>query len=79
MRGLPDLEAGVPVSQRQLSSLVQASDALTRAAGALEPGSLELVATDLREAAEALAELTGTAQPDEAMLDTLFEGFCLGK
>jgi tRNA modification GTPase len=77
--GLPDLEAGVPVSQRQLSSLVQASDALTRAAGALEPGSLELVATDLREAAEALAELTGTAQPDEAMLDKLFEGFCLGK
>ena len=39
--GLPDLEAGVPVSQRQLSSLVQASDALTQAAGALEPDLLD--------------------------------------
>ena len=77
--GLPDLEEGVPVSQRQLQHLVQASDALTRAVGSLEPSSLELVATDLREVVEILAALTGTAQPDEAMLDALFADFCLGK
>ena len=77
--GIPDLEEGVPVSQRQLQHLVQGSEALTRAVGALEPGALELVATDLREVAEVLAALTGTAQPDEVMLDALFADFCLGK
>ena len=77
--GLPDLEEGVPVSQRQLEHLVQASEALARALGLMDPPQLELVATDLREVAETLAALTGTEQPDEAMLDALFSDFCLGK
>ena len=74
-----DFEDGVPVSQRQLQYFIQASEALARAVGLMDPPQLALVATDLRDAAETLSELTGTSQPDEAMLDALFAEFCLGK
>lgn len=76
---LADPEDGVPISQRQLEHLSQASEAVRRAMAQLEPSQLELLATDLREAVEALVALTGTTQPDEAMLDALFADFCLGK
>jgi len=74
-----DSACGVPTSRRQLELLESAAQASARAVEQLPVGALELAASDLREAAESLAALTGTQEPDEAMLDALFGRFCLGK
>jgi tRNA modification GTPase len=74
-----DPAGGVPLSRRQIELLDEVVGACARAQVALSEGAMELVATDLRGAAEQLAALTGTQQPDEAMLDALFARFCLGK
>lgn len=74
-----DSETGVITSRRQMQLLSAAAERCFSALNAMNDSSLEFAASDLRGAAEALAELTGTQEPDELMLDALFSQFCLGK
>lgn len=64
---------------RHAEALRRAGDALGRATGALDQGlPREVIAVDLREAADALAEIVGEITSDE-ILDRIFSTFCIGK
>jgi tRNA modification GTPase len=64
---------------RQRLALEAAADALARAADALTHGAPpELVAVDLQDALDALAELVGLTTIED-VLDRLFATFCIGK
>jgi tRNA modification GTPase len=64
---------------RHVAAARKAVDALSRASRAAGEGlSLEFPAADVREAAQALAELTGEIAPEE-VLDSIFGSFCIGK
>jgi tRNA modification GTPase len=64
---------------RHVNAVEKAVEALSRASLAAGEGlSLEFPAADVREAAEALSELTGEIAPEE-VLDTIFGSFCIGK
>lgn len=57
----------------------KALSALGRAKAAAGEGlSVEFLAADVREAADAMAELLGEVAPEE-VLDSIFERFCVGK
>ncbi|NOZ56545.1 MAG: tRNA uridine-5-carboxymethylaminomethyl(34) synthesis GTPase MnmE [Calditrichaeota bacterium] len=64
---------------RQYEALVRAEEALKRAEKTLESGlSSEFTAFELREALDAIGEVTGDVTTDE-ILDRIFENFCIGK
>jgi tRNA modification GTPase len=64
---------------RHLAAVKKAVEALSRAQRAAGEGlSLEFPAADIREAAQALSELTGEIAPEE-VLDAIFGSFCIGK
>jgi tRNA modification GTPase len=64
---------------RHVAAAKKAVDALSRASRAAGEGlSLEFPAADVREAAQALSELTGEIAPEE-VLDSIFGSFCIGK
>jgi tRNA modification GTPase len=64
---------------RHLEAVRKADVALERAQEAAGRGlSLEFPAADIREAARALAELTGEIAPEE-VLQAIFRSFCIGK
>jgi len=64
---------------RHLEAVRKADAALTRSQEAIYGGlSLEFIASDIREAAQALAELTGEIAPEE-VLNAIFSAFCIGK
>lgn len=64
---------------RHVSLLDRAQAAVLRAAETLRVGGgEELVAADLREALEALQEVTGERAPD-AVIEEIFARFCVGK
>jgi tRNA modification GTPase len=64
---------------RQRLAVERALSALSRAKTAAGEGlPLEFPAADVREAADALAELTGEVAPEE-VLDAIFGAFCVGK
>jgi tRNA modification GTPase len=66
-------------SQRQLSCVLRATEALQEAGEALSAGvTLDAVAVLLEGAIEPLLELTGR-RVSEAVIDALFEKFCVGK
>lgn len=66
-------------SRRQAECARRAAEALAAARNALAAGAhLDAAAVDLREAADALAELTGESVP-ESVLETIFSRFCVGK
>jgi len=68
----------LPHTAPRLASRRQA-DCARRAARALAAGAhLDAAAVDLREAADALAELTGESVP-ESVLEMIFSRFCVGK
>ena len=74
-------ELAVPrlASRRQADCARRAAWALASALDALAAGvHLDAAAVDLREAADALAELTGESVP-ESVLETIFSRFCVGK
>ena len=64
---------------RQYEALVRAAEALERAKETLERGlSAEFTAFELREALDAMGEVTGEVTTDE-ILERIFENFCVGK
>lgn len=74
-----DPDSGVVTHARHVEALRRAGDALGRATGALDeelPG--EVVAVELREATDALAEIVGETTSED-ILDRIFSTFCIGK
>jgi tRNA modification GTPase len=70
---------GVTVNARHAAALERTAGFLGEAVEKMEAGELrELVAADLREAVDALAEVVGRID-NEAVLDQLFAKFCIGK
>jgi tRNA modification GTPase len=76
----PGAASEVPLTRlRHVEAARRGGEALARAEEAAEKGmSLEFVAADVREAAQALAELMGEIAPEE-VLDAIFGSFCIGK
>jgi tRNA modification GTPase len=78
-------EEGAIMAEAPLTRLRHV-EAVRKADVALERGqeavgkalSLEFIASDVRQAAQALAELTGEIAPEE-VLDAIFDSFCIGK
>ena len=69
----------IAVSARHADALLRAQASMQRAAAELRGGSsLELVAIDLRIAADAVGEIVGKTTTDD-LLDAIFSQFCLGK
>jgi tRNA modification GTPase len=67
------------INQRQSAALTQANRALCQAQTAIDQQlPLDLWTIDLREAIQALGEITGESLT-ESMLDRIFSRFCLGK
>jgi len=65
--------------QRHVDLIQQALSSVDHGAGELKlTGSGELLAEDLREAADGLGEITGRISPDE-LLGKIFSSFCIGK
>ncbi|MEJ2700412.1 MAG: hypothetical protein P8Z70_12240 [Desulfuromonadales bacterium] len=65
--------------RRHRESLVRTRRSLERFQSGLEEQlSPELLALDLRDALEALGEITGETTPDE-ILERIFSRFCIGK
>ena len=70
--------AVVATSERHLAVLEQVEAALVRAREALSVSTLEVVAGELGLALHSLAELTGQ-DASTALLDAIFQRFCIGK
>jgi tRNA modification GTPase len=72
-------ESTLVSDRRHRQALLQANDALDRFSSSVDAGEEpELLAIDLREALQALGEITGETTPDE-ILDQIFSRFCIGK
>lgn len=66
-------------SQRHITHLNEASSAVTRALSSLEAGfPAECIASDLHEAADALALITGSIASED-VINEIFSHFCIGK
>ena len=71
--------AGVlAASERQAAAIRHASEALQRAAAAVEVSTLEVVSGELGMALDSLGQVTGESAT-EALLDEVFRRFCVGK
>ena len=69
----------VMVNSRHEDALRRAREAADARGGALRDGAgLELVALDLRLAANAVGEIVGKTTTED-LLDSIFSQFCLGK
>ncbi len=66
------------VSERHADALRRASEALKRAEQASRVSTLEVVSGEVGLALEALGEVSGTVV-SEALLDAIFQRFCIGK
>lgn len=66
------------VSERHADALGRAAEALGRAEEASRVSTLEVLSGEVGLALEALGEVSGTSVSD-ALLDTLFQRFCIGK
>ena len=66
------------VSERHADALRRAAEALGRAEEASRVSTLEVLSGEVGLALEALGEVSGTSV-SEALLDTLFQRFCIGK
>ncbi|WP_223640588.1 tRNA uridine-5-carboxymethylaminomethyl(34) synthesis GTPase MnmE [Corallococcus sp. EGB] len=66
------------VSERHADALRRAAEALGRAEAASRVSTLEVLSGEVGLALEALGEVSGTSV-SEALLDTLFQRFCIGK
>jgi tRNA modification GTPase len=71
-------EGAFSARARHLDALARTAAALERAAGQLHRGAGELAAEELRQAQDALGEITGRFDAD-ALLGRIFGDFCIGK
>jgi tRNA modification GTPase len=72
-------ESGFSARRRHLEALRQASDHLEHGRAQLTlAGAGELLAEDLRQAQQALGEITGAFSSDD-LLGRIFSSFCIGK
>ena len=72
-------ESLVVTNVRHRTALRRAQDSLVHAADSVKKGFAgELIALDLRVAADALGEITGTITTDD-ILEKIFSEFCIGK
>lgn len=70
---------GQLTAQRHIELAHSAADSLERAVSAIESGMpLDTAAIDIREALASLSEITGE-NATEAVIDRVFESFCVGK
>lgn len=77
--GAPSRDTPALSNVRHLDLLAAAEQALRRASAAAREGaSEELLLADLEEARRAFEEITGARAPD-AVLERIFERFCIGK
>jgi len=69
----------IAVNARQAASLREADEALARLAGAVDEGAqAEILSVETRCALDALGAITGRSMSD-ALLETIFAKFCIGK
>ncbi len=69
----------IAVNARQAAALREADEALDRLAAAIEEGApAEILSVETRCALDALGAITGRSMPD-ALLETIFAKFCIGK
>ena len=77
--GLAELGETVMTGPRAIACAKRAAGALERAAASIEDGApLDMASIDLWEARNALGEITGE-DAGEAVIDAVFEQFCVGK
>lgn len=72
------LDKAYIVEERHFAALTRAAQALETAADGVRTLTLDLVAVDLKEAWDALGEITGETATEE-IISTVFEKFCVGK
>jgi tRNA modification GTPase len=77
--GQVDTNRALLANARHVQALTRAREALARALQTLDEGHpMDVVSSDLREAAAAYGEVTGDQVTDE-VLDGIFSRFCVGK
>jgi tRNA modification GTPase len=77
--GIPAEMLQVMINSRHEEALQRGREATERAMAGLRGGlGLELVALDLRQAAQAVGEIVGKTTTED-LLDSIFSQFCLGK
>jgi tRNA modification GTPase len=69
--------AGLTLHARHVQAIVDAKASLSRAAAQVQSGA-EFVALELRQALDALGQITGNISPDD-LLGRVFSAFCIGK
>lgn len=72
------VEGSFSARARHVDALRRGAEALARAAAQLHHGAGELAAEELRQAQDALGEITGRVDAD-ALLGRIFGDFCIGK
>ncbi len=72
------LDKAYIVEERHYTALIRAAEALKSATVNLEILTLDLIAVDLKEAWDALGEITGETANEE-IISTVFAKFCVGK
>lgn len=72
------LEKAYIVEERHYSALLRAAQSLESAGEGVNHATLDLVAIDLKDAWDALGEITGETATEE-IISTVFDKFCVGK
>ena len=76
--GETSLEKAYIIEERHFSALQRANEALKSAISNADGLSLDMLSVDLKEAWDALGEITGETA-NEKIISTVFEKFCVGK
>ena len=76
--GETSLEKAYIIEERHYSALQRANEALKSAISNADNLSLDMLSVDLKEAWDALGEITGETA-NEKIISTVFEKFCVGK
>ncbi len=79
-KGLGDtaLDKAFIVEERHYGALLRATEALNSATANIEVLTLDIIAVDLKDAWDALGEITGETANEE-IISTVFSKFCVGK
>ena len=72
------LDKAYIIEERHYAALLRADSALCSAAENIGALTLDLIAVDLKDAWDALGEITGETATEE-IISTVFEKFCVGK